>query len=119
MTKRTTAETTRESSSGAGVLRRCIGSKRFGIEAHEAAVEDFPVQPSQKDGLGHMCRQHWTMYTSGLARDAKVRKAAIEGSPADSADAAQPTEAGAAPIAGRQIRRSKVAGPIAIAEGDA
>jgi hypothetical protein len=56
--------------------RRCIGSKRFGIEAHEAPVEDFPAQPSQKDGLGRMCKTHWNAYTAGLARDAKARKAA-------------------------------------------
>ena len=29
-------------------LRKCIGSTRFGIEAHDAAIEDFPAQPSQK-----------------------------------------------------------------------
>ena len=57
-------------------LRRCIGSARFGIEAHEAPVEDFPSQPSQKDALGRMCKTHWTQYTAGLARDAKARKAA-------------------------------------------
>ena len=57
-------------------LRKCIGSTRFGIEAHEAPVADFPVQPSQKDGLGRMCKVHWNQYTAGLARDAKARKAA-------------------------------------------
>jgi hypothetical protein len=57
-------------------LRRCIGSARFGIEAHEAPVEDFPSQPSQKDGLGRMCKTHWNQYTAGLARDAKARTAA-------------------------------------------
>jgi hypothetical protein len=57
-------------------LRKCIGSTRFGIEAHEAPVGDFPVQPSQKDGLGRMCKAHWNQYTAGLARDAKARKAA-------------------------------------------
>jgi len=57
-------------------LRKCIGSTRFGIEAHEAPVEDFPVQPSQKDGLGRMCKTHWNQYTAGLARDAKARKEA-------------------------------------------
>ena len=39
--------------------RRCIGSTRFGIEAHDADAGDFPVQPSQKDGLGRMCKPHW------------------------------------------------------------
>ena len=59
-------------------LRRCIGSARFGIEAHEAPVEDFPVQPSQKDGLGRMCKVHWNQYTAGLARDANARTALAE-----------------------------------------
>jgi hypothetical protein len=68
-------------------LRRCIGSKRFGIEAHDAPVEDFPKQPSQKDGLGRMCRTHWNQYTAGLARDAKARKAA-ETPPAEDANTA-------------------------------
>jgi hypothetical protein len=57
-------------------LRRCIGSERFDIEPHEAPVDDFPKQPSQKDGLGRMCKKHWNAYTAGLARDAKARKAA-------------------------------------------
>lgn len=56
-------------------LRRCIGSARFGIEPHVAPIEDFPKQPSQKDGLGRMCKTHWNDYTAGLARDAKARKA--------------------------------------------
>jgi hypothetical protein len=57
-------------------LRRCIGSARFGIEPHDVPVEDFPKQPSQKDGLGRMCKTHWNQYTAGLARDAKARAAA-------------------------------------------
>ena len=36
-------------------MRKCIGSVKFGIEAHEAPVGDFPIQPSQKDGLGRIC----------------------------------------------------------------
>jgi hypothetical protein len=55
-------------------LRRCIGSERFGIVAHDAPPEDFPAQPSQKDGLGRMCKPHWNQYTAGLARDRKARK---------------------------------------------
>ena len=58
-------------------LRRCIGSARFGIEPHDAPIADFPSQPSQKDGLGRMCKTHWNVYTAGLARDAKARKAAV------------------------------------------
>ena len=59
-------------------VRRCIGSARFGIDAHDAPVVDFPKQPSQKDGLGRMCKAHWNQYTAGLARDAKARKTATE-----------------------------------------
>jgi hypothetical protein len=56
--------------------RRCIGSERFGIEAHEAPVTDFPAQPSQKDGLGRMCKPHWNQYTTALRKAALARKAA-------------------------------------------
>jgi len=55
-------------------LRRCIGSTTFGIEPHEAPIADFPVQPSRKDGLGLMCRPHWTAYTRALRLAAKARK---------------------------------------------
>ena len=56
-------------------MRKCIGSARFGIEAHQAPVADFPRQPSQKDGLGRMCKTHWKQYVTGLARERKARKA--------------------------------------------
>jgi hypothetical protein len=49
-------------------LRRCVGSKTFAIEPHDAPLTDFPVQPSRKDGLGAMCKPHWTEYTRGLRR---------------------------------------------------
>ena len=52
--KKTTAPTTE--------LRRCSGSTRFGIEPHEAPIREFPKQPSRKDGLGTMCREHWSAY---------------------------------------------------------
>jgi hypothetical protein len=55
-------------------LRRCIGSVKFGIEAHDAPPEDFPVQPSQKDGLGRMCKVHWREYTNALRKAALARK---------------------------------------------
>ncbi len=64
-------------------LRRCIGSTRFGIEPHDAPVETFPSQPSQKDGLGRMCKEHWNRYTAGIAREAKACRAAEEGGPDD------------------------------------
>jgi hypothetical protein len=57
--------------------RTCTGSKRFGIEPHAAPVDDFPKQPSQKDGLGRMCREHWRAYTAGLRKDARARKANV------------------------------------------
>jgi hypothetical protein len=63
-------------------MRRCIGSAKFGIEPHEAPVTDFPPQPSQKDGLGRMCKPHWNAYTSALRKAALERKAA-EPAPAD------------------------------------
>ncbi len=56
--------------------RRCVGSERFGIEPHDAPVDDFPKQPSQKDGLGRMCREHWRAYTAELREAALARKAA-------------------------------------------
>ncbi len=58
-----------------GSLRRCIGSAKFGIESHEAPPSDFPVQPSQKDGLGRMCKVHWNQYTNSLRKAAQARKA--------------------------------------------
>jgi len=97
-------------------LRRCIGSKRFGIEAHDAPVGDFPKQPSQKDGLGRMCKVHWNAYTAGLARDAKARKAAEAGeaTPTASEDAGTvPTE----PELARKRQRAE--SPVATSEGDA
>ncbi len=55
-------------------LRRCIGSAKFGIAAHEASPDDFPVQPSQKDGLGRMCKPHWNQYTTALRKAALAHK---------------------------------------------
>ena len=55
--------------------RTCVGSTKFGIEAHEAPVDDFPAQPSQKDGLGRMCTPHWNQYTTALRKAALARKA--------------------------------------------
>ena len=60
-------------------LRRCVGSARFGIEAHEAEVSEFPAQPSQPDGLGRMCEVHWKAYTAGLRKEALARKASEAG----------------------------------------
>jgi len=59
--------------------RRCLGSAKFGIEPHEAPIEDFPKQASQKDGLGRMCRVHWNAYTTALRKAAIERKAAEPG----------------------------------------
>ena len=58
-------------------MRRCIGSAKFGIEAHEAPATDFPAQPSQKDGLGRMCKPHWNQYTNALRKAALVRYSSI------------------------------------------
>jgi hypothetical protein len=89
-------------------LRRCIGSARFGIEAHDAPIADFPSQPSQKDGLGRMCKPHWNQYTAGLARDAKARKAAeMDGAPAPAAEREATIEADAK--ATRKAKRTAAA----------
>jgi hypothetical protein len=95
-------------------LRKCIGSARFGIEAHDARVADFPSQPSQKDGLGRMCKTHWNQYTAGLARDAKARKQVNE------AEAAPPVAEGAEAESTRKgARRAKPTTPTADGQGDA
>ena len=84
-------------------MRKCIGSAKFGIEAHEAPVDDFPTQPSQKDGLGRMCKAHWCQYTSALRKAALARKAA-EG---DGATQAAPTETPSAKAGSRAARAGK------------
>ena len=84
-------------------MRRCIGSTRFGIEAHEADARAFPVQPSQKDGLGRMCKRHWRAYTNALRKAAVARMAA-------EADAA-PTEPTPEPVAEPEVRPEPVAEP--------
>ncbi len=73
----TKKDATTQTTSG---MRRCIGSATFGIEAHEAPVDDYPVQASAKDGLGRMCRLHWIAYTRAL-RKASMAKKAVELAP--------------------------------------
>jgi hypothetical protein len=92
-------------------LRRCIGSATFGIEAHEAPPDEFPAQPSQKDGLGRMCKPHWNQYTNALRKAALARKAA-EGEPPEpeSVAASEPV---------RAKRGRKAAVPAADSQGDA
>ena len=94
-------------------MRRCIGSKTFGIEPHEAPVADFPAQPSQKDGLGRMCKSHWNEYTTALRKAALARKAAEDETPAKVA----PPEA--KPTPKRAKRAPKAIAPDAGAQGDA
>jgi len=86
-------------------LRRCTGSARSGIEPHEAPVEDFPKQPSQKDGLGRMCTEHWKAYVKGLRKDALARKAAAPGD-----------DASTAPKASRRTKPATMAKPPANAD---
>jgi hypothetical protein len=92
-------------------MRRCIGSATFGIEAHEAPPDEFPAQPSQKDGLGRMCKPHWNQYTNALRKAALARKAA-EGEPPEpeSVAASEPV---------RAKRGRKAAVPAADSQGDA
>ncbi len=100
-------------------LRRCIGSAKFGIEGHEAPLEEFPAQPSQKDGLGRMCKPHWNQYTGALRKAALARKAAeggvaTEGAPTEP----EPVEA-LEPTRTRSKRGRKAAVPEGGAQGDA
>lgn len=100
-------------------MRRCIGSTKFGIEAHDAAVTDFPAQPSQKDGLGRMCKPHWNQYTSGLRKASLARKAA-EGEVATEVAPTKPDPGEApSPVRTRAKRGSKAVAPAAGAQGDA
>lgn len=62
----------------ATTMRRCVGSKTFSIEPHDAPLADFPVQPSRKDGLGVMCKPHWTEYTRSLRQAQRARQAGGE-----------------------------------------
>ena len=104
-------------------LRRCIGSARFGLEPHEAPLEDFPHQPSQKDGLGRMCRTHWNAYTANLAREAKARKAAAGGDVAtravgpETADPADPASPEPEPARKRRGHGTSPT-PVVGAQGD-
>jgi hypothetical protein len=100
-------------------LRRCIGSVRFGIEAHGAPVDDFPIQPSQKDGLARMCKPHWNAYTAGLARDAKARKAAAADEASVQGDPAGPNAAQASALEAAPKRTGRRASPVTAGEGDA
>ena len=86
-------------------MRTCPGSAKFGIEAHEAPVGDFPVQPSQKDGLGRMCKPHWNQYTKALRKAALARKAADDGASTEVA----PTEPEAVVVASPKAVGAKTA----------
>jgi len=100
-------------------MRKCIGSAKFGIEAHEAPVGDFPTQPSQKDGLGRMCKPHWNQYTSALRKAALARKAAEGGAVPEEAPTASEPVAAPEPIRTRGKRGSKAVVPAAGSQGDA
>ena len=94
-------------------MRKCIGSAKFGIEAHEAPVGDFPTQPSQKDGLGRMCKAHWNQYTTALRKAALARKAAEGGAATEVAStesepAAVPARKG---VGGRKAKDARAAKP--------
>ena len=100
-------------------LRRCIGSTRFSLGPHDAPVDDFPNQPSRKDGLGRMCKTHWNQYTAGLARDAKARKAADGETATGMAPTESDPEAKPEPIRTRVPRRRRSTVPEADSQGDA
>ncbi len=84
-------------------MRRCIGSAKYGIEGHEAPSGEFPAQPSQKGGLGRMCKPHWNQYTTALRKAALARKAEEGQEAPATTKAAKPARA----------RRSKTEHPMA------
>ena len=100
-------------------MRKCIGSAKFGIEAHEAPVDDFPAQPSQKDGLGRMCKTHWNQYTTALRKAALARKAADGGAATEVAPAESEPDAKPEPIRTRVPRRERTQTPAGGSQGDA
>jgi len=89
--------------------RQCTGSAKFGIEAHQAPVDDFPIQPSQKDGLGRMCKTHWKVYVSALA---KARKDGAGGYPLKEATATVQSEAAARVATKRAARVAAAEAPV-------
>jgi hypothetical protein len=99
--------------------RRCVGSARFGIDTHDAPVEEFSAQPSQKDGLSRMCSTHWKAYVAGLAREAKERKAVAVTSDAEPVPSSSETE----PVPGSKGRanrvRAKAGGSASLAQESA
>ena len=96
-------------------LRRCIGSAKHGIEAHDAPIDDFPVQPSQRDGLGRMCKPHWNEYTSALRKAALARKANVaeEATVEVTPPAAEPASPAKGKTAARRRRRAQGDGEVA------
>jgi hypothetical protein len=100
-------------------LRRCIGSTEFGIEAHEAPPDEFPAQPSRKDGLGRMCKPHWNQYTSALRKAALARKAAEAEVPAEVAQTESEPVVPPEPVRPRGKRGSKAVVSAAGSQGDA
>lgn len=100
-------------------MRRCIGSAKYGIEAHEAPITDFPAQPSQKDGLGRMCKPHWNQYTTALRKAALARKAAEVEVPTEAAPTELVVAQALEPIRTRSKGGRKVAVPEAGSQGDA
>ena len=107
-------------------MRKCIGSAKFGIEAHEAPVGDFLAQPSQKDGLGRMCKPHWSQYTKNLRKAALARKAAEGGAATEEAPTGSAGKTGTKartpkpePIRTRAPRGHQPVVPEAASQGDA
>ena len=91
-------------------MRKCIGSAKFGIEAHEAPVGDFPAQPSQKDGLGRMCKPHWREYTRALGKARTAAKAQGGAEPTVQSKAAARVATKPEPLRTRPARGRKTEG---------
>jgi hypothetical protein len=78
-------------------------------------VGDFPIQASQKDALGRMCRVHWNEYTTALRKAALARKVAAEEPTIAATEPELATPAGK-PLARRRRKAKSVA---AVAPGAA
>lgn len=95
-------------------MRRCIGSTKFAIVAHDAPIDDFPKQPSQKDGLGRMCKPHWNAYTSALRKAALARKASAAEDQILEATAPKPRSAANDKPTARRRRRGQEVAELAL-----
>lgn len=104
---------TTKAAAPAEALRRCSGAALIEVEAHEAPVAEFPIQPSQKDGLGRMCKPHWNAYTRALRVNAQARaKAEGDATPAPAAKAEPKVRTQPAPKPSQKAKAPRAPKPV-------